>query len=616
MNGKAGMVIVVGVVLLATSTFAGVNTTLPEIDDRQYEETISFSVTFSQPEILENEIENKKYSVINADNNMMYIRNEGYPLLPYTTKTFILPFGIEIKNVEVKTSEVKTIYVENKIMPSPSPVPFNMEDVHVELKEGEVYESEEAYPSKWITWRAGAGIENGEHVVFLSIHAFPYRYIPQKNEIIYVNEMKINVAYKPVEKQMFQNDVYDLLILAPSEFVNALTPLKEHKENHGIKTMIVSLDEILNSEYFTVNGTDDTEKVKYFIKEAVEQWGIEYVLIVGGFDEFPMRKSWVYDTAERGWIDIPIPTDLYYADIYFANGSFSSWDTNGNGYFGEFARVDGGDTFYDIVDLYPDVYIGRLACENVNEVSTVVDKIINYEENAHGKKWFSRAVMIAGDTSPNDGAGDVDEGIIVTEKSLDYLDGFKSIKLYPSRFIPELKLNTLSITASISFGSGFVHFAGHGNMVAWSTHPHGNEDKWIGQYWNGAINYLVNGDKLPVMRIGACLCGALDYDGESCFAWSFVKHPKGGAIATVASTRLSWGYIGKYVDHGLGGYHGILFFKGYKEGCTPAEMLASAQNEYINTIPMDYVKDSIYDFKTVEEYILFGDPSLRIGGYP
>ena len=139
MNGKAGMVIVVGVVLLATSTFAGVNTTLPEIDDRQYEETISFSVTFSQPEILENE----EYSVINADNNMMYIRNEGSPLLPYTTKTFILPFGTEIKNVEVKTSDVKTMYVENKIMPSPSPIPFNMEDVHVELKEGEVYESEE-----------------------------------------------------------------------------------------------------------------------------------------------------------------------------------------------------------------------------------------------------------------------------------------------------------------------------------------------------------------------------------------------------------------------------------------------------------------------------------------
>ena len=66
---------------------------------------------------------------------------------------------------------------------------------------------------------------------------------------------------------------------------------------------------------------------------------------------------------------------------------------------------------------------------------------------------------------------------------------------------------------------------------------------------------------------------------------------------------------------GWGGYHGILFFKGYTAGTTPAHMLVQAQNEYMNTIDMDYIANNFYDYKTIEEYILFGDPTLKIGGY-
>ena len=44
----------------------------------------------------------------------------------------------------------------------------------------------------------------------------------------------------------------------------------------------------------------------------------------------PVRYSNLNDGSEGGYL-----SDLYFADIYTANGSFSSWDTNGNGIFGE-----------------------------------------------------------------------------------------------------------------------------------------------------------------------------------------------------------------------------------------------------------------------------------------
>ena len=44
------------------------------------------------------------------------------------------------------------------------------------------------------------------------------------------------------------------------------------------------------------------------------------------------------------------------------------------------------------------------------------------------------------------------------------------------------------------------------------------------------------------------------------------------------------------------------------DGITVGEMLTQAQNDYINNVGKD--------FFTIEEFILLGDPSLKVGGYP
>ena len=95
----------------------------------------------------------------------------------------------------------------------------------------------------------------------------------------------------------------------------------------------------------------------------VSSHNTKYVLIVGSIYHVPIRTS---NTSIFGSWHHSVLTDLYYADLYNANGSFSSWDTNNDGIYGE--------TDVDIVDLYPDVHVGRIACESIEEVSIVVDK--------------------------------------------------------------------------------------------------------------------------------------------------------------------------------------------------------------------------------------------------
>ena len=616
MKKTAWLAISAIILFFGASSMGGLNTIPSETGDETInsEKDITVSVNIPFPSMTDNDI------WTTFDNSAMQIMmKEGYPMLPYTTKAFTFPLGTTISDVQVTIPDIRTFYIEKPVEPAPAPALTSNENMDVTgytTQPAAVYQQNEIYPDEWVSWNTYAGIDNGEHVLIVSIMAFPVRYSPALCEILYAENMEITITYEPPTVPMLTADAYDLLILCPDDWKQEIQLLKEHKEQYGLATIIVGVNEIYSSAYFPVQGRDNPERVKYFIKNAIEEWGIEYVMIFGGFDEFPMRKSWVYDANEVGWIDIPVPTDQYYADIYNANMTFSSWDTNNNSYFGEFARRDNSEDFYDTVDLHADVYVGRLACENIQEVQISVDKIIQYENNAYGTRWFNRVVCVAGDDAPNDRVGNVDEGILLTEASLEYLSGFRPIRLYPSPIIPELRLNTFTIIAAISLGCGFVHFSGHGNMVVWSTHPHNDSDTWIGNIGNDQISYLMNGQRLPVIRLTACLCAALDYTRNTCLAWKFMAKEDGGSVAIVGSTRLSYFYIGSYVDQGIEGLHGLLFFQGYEPGTTPAKMLVYAQNTYMNMIPMSYERDSMLDFKTIEEFILLGDPSLKIGGYP
>jgi hypothetical protein len=170
----------------------------------------------------------------------------------------------------------------------------------------------------------------------------------------------------------------------------------------------------------------------------------------------------------------------------------------------------------------------------------------------------------------------------------------------------------MEISKALNAGCGFVDFAGHGNTMLWGTHPHENKDKWIptpsGYYFNGHVKKLKNGDELPIVIVGACSTFKYNIDPD-CFGWSFLLNNEGGGIAACGATALDWFYWGEYVIEK--GFEKICIdaFQTYADGAmTFGEMWCGAINAYI------YPGMDGLDYKTVEEFQSFGDPSLVIRG--
>jgi hypothetical protein len=555
----------------------------------------TMAVAFSQPVVLEKD----QYVMVEIDGADSVLMRANKPMLPAYVHTFTFPFGTKINGVECMPSSVQQQYLSKKIIPSPEPVLVGQQIVQAEKT---VSYGEDPYPNTWFEYDVGCGLNNNERCVFVKVQVFPVQYFPSEDLLKVAGDFQIDVEYEePNQQTMTFDDEYDFIILAPSEFGSTLNALVTHKIGRGIFTKLVTLDEIYDGSYFPVNGRDNQEKIKYFIKSAIENWNTTNVLLVGGSDEFPVRMTHVYVNYGDGDAEVFV-SDLYYADVYNDTFEFCSWDSNENDLFGEYDW----DGSYDDVDFYPDVHLGRLACVDSNEVTTCVNKIINYETNeAYTQDWFTNLVVIGGDTSPNDDE-DVLEGEYVNQAIIDIMDGFIPTKCWAS----EGTLSTKSfVNTAINEGAGFVDFSGHGNPSLWATHTHNNPDVWIpvGNYKNTHVSSLVNGDKLPIVVTGACSVGKFDSRSD-CFTWSFISNPNGGGIAAVGPAALSWGYDTSYTIQALGGKMQLELFKAYKDegAITFGEMWVRALNGYVSP-GMD-----CGDYKTIEEWQPFGDPTLAI----
>ncbi len=527
------------------------------------------------------------YCIIKID-NASYMYREGYPIIPYYVKTYEFPAGTKIKGINVETKDVRKIHLNKKIAPSPPILPLGKE---ANAKEGDIYRKDTFYPEKWYDYNIGMGLVGGERKVIVSIHLYPIRYNAFRNEVLFTH-FNINIDYELPTHPLFTADEYDLLIICPDEWKDEVEVLKQHKESYGIRTLIKTTGEI----YTYHKGKDNAEKIKYAIKSAIEDYGIKYVLLVGDADKIPARLSYI----PSGNYEVSFPSDLYYADIYFQDGSFCSWDSNDNGFFGEFKY--NGRT--DEVDLYPDVAIGRLACSNDKEVSNVINKIITYETTTYGSTWFRNILVCGGDTFiPKDGDDSgIYEGEYMNQRILSVMSDFNGIKLWASLG----NLSASNIKKVINNGVGFIDFSGHGNVVSWATHPP-LSDTWIGfTLWDTA--QLSNGNKLPVVVIDACSCGR--FDESTCFAWGFVQKSNGGGIASLGASGIAYGIPG-YPAAGVLGWMELQFFVYYRQDDIIGNIWLKSLNGYINT----FGKKHLEDVKTVEEWALFGDPTLKIGGY-
>jgi hypothetical protein len=615
-------ILVVGIFVLSGLGAVAVT----EAEKEEFKHKIA-SVSFSQP-IIETE---KEYVSINIDEANTFLRNDGKPMLPTYIQTFSFPFGTKIKKVTCTLSNFQEKTLSKHIQPSPKIAAVSQQIVKNE--EEPIDYGTNPYPSEWFDYDLGCGRTRAGLNVFVKAEVFLVKYYPQEKRIKWASNAEIIVEYEPPSSEPVTfGEEYKFIVLAPDEYSDELAPLITHKNGRGISTIFVSLDDIYDGVYFPKKGRDEQEKIKYFIKNAMENWNTSYVLLVGGWhktnpnqQKFPVRETHVhiYSESNPNYANETFVSDLYYADIYNETGAFVSWDSNDNDVFGEY---DWGNSHnFDEVDLYPDIYLGRLACVNGNEVTTCVNKIIKYEEDAsYTLGWFDDIVVIGGDTwVPHSGDhSGIPEGEYIQEHILDAMTGFSPDRIWDTNG----RLGTWiypygsgDITNTINKGCGFVEWSGHGNLDVWATHRHnGSGSNWIptplGAYLNSNIQALSNGNKLPIVVVGGCSCGKFNLDVD-CFAWSFLMNSGGGGIATVAASGLLYSAFGEETVDYVAGLIEINMFKAYKElrAITFGEMWAWAIKKYIDMSNLEFGNvDYCYDYKTMEQWQPFGDPTLAI----
>ena len=236
-------------------------------------------------------------------------------------------------------------------------------------------------------------------------------YIPQRGEII-SNPQIVNDEYKSVlfvdtlsEKTEYfcaSEDYYilpdsiiadqssdlrntangaDYIIITHPKFSSAAQNLADFRSSNlngysAPRTKIVDVNEIYDE--FS-SGLVDPTSLNSFVKYAFENWqspSPAYIAIIGDMSS-DYRK--IMSTSRSNFV----PSILYFSRT--------------------FGHVPSDNLIVDVVgnDLYPDLAIGRLSCETVEEANTLVDKIINYPAD-NSKKWKENILFLASGLSESD----------------------------------------------------------------------------------------------------------------------------------------------------------------------------------------------------------------------
>lgn len=627
------ILIVVAMVLSgfgALATEADVKTTLAK--------TTSLSV--SEPSFLTD----GNYVTVSMGEETSMSMNAGEPMLPTFTQTFAFEPGTTITDISV-SYDVAEYQLTEKIAPAPVAVPLKADLAakvsHQKVVDDAIYASDEMYPEAPYTVEYAFGMYQGKRSQMVSVKV-QSQYNPADN-VLFVPEgsIDITVSYDKAQSHQSVGDEYDMLIIAPEQFSSNLQPLIDHKNDMGIMTYLETVEDI----YATYDGRNEPEDIKLAIKNAIEEYDISYVLLAGGRKKQSM-DWWVPEfrnNNDDGW-ETGYASDLYYADVYKNNGTeFEDWDSNENEIFGEWTQTV--PPSIDIMDFVPDVTIGRIPFHYGFELDIVVDKIIEYETGADDS-WFKQAVMIAGDTFPS--SNTFYEGEMETGHTADMLeaDGFTVEKLWTST---ETLTGVPDVVKAIKAGAGFVHFAGHGNPSTWSTHPPQDDETWITGISVTDMHKLRNREKLPFILVGGChnaqfnatmgyILHGIKTLGLRYFhtpteddpflgpfwlkewvprdfcSWLLLRN-NGGSIGSVGMTSLGYGYIDEAAGEGLGGWIEPRMFDAYANQDIDilGQMHDQAIVDYINIIGS--INEDQIDRKTIEAFVLLGDPSLKLGGY-
>jgi len=261
-------------------------------------------------------------------------------------------------------------------------------------------------------------------------------------------------------------------------------------------------------------SNDLAQAIRTFLTRARTLWGTEWVLLGGDHESIPLRTVEVnFSQTEE------IPTDAYYADLD------GSWDTNGNGVFGEVA---------DSLDMEPDLLVGRMPVTNAAQVVEQLAKLLRYQRTPPvaptSKHLLLADVLFPRDWTPGqlvqvDGAIQAESIRVHLPPCVTADRYYENQTHYPGTQL----LTKATALAALSRGYAIVQVIGHGSRSQIAV---GNELITLGD-----LTSLSSGDSAALWVASNCASAAVDFDS---FAEALLRKTSGGAIAYIGATRDAW----------------------------------------------------------------------------
>ena len=286
----------------------------------------------------------------------------------------------------------------------------------------------------------------------------------------------------------------EYLAIGPPEFLDAAKPLLDERRRQGLRTRAVSIDDLF-SEFG--HGERNPAAIRDFLTSVYgSRRGprLRYVVLVG---------DGTYDYKNVFGLEDKNPVPPYLVKTRYL------WTVSDP----VLAAVHG-------TDALPDVAIGRLPARTVEDVRTLVDKILAYESGGASRG----AVWLVADNP--DGAGDFRADAESLASGV--LAPFAPQRIHLADMDPASARE--AIGRAFDDGAALMSYLGHGGIHLWADE---NVLDLEGVASLGAQS------KQPVLLAMNCLNGFFHFPFFDSLSEALVKAPGRGAIAAISSSGLS-----------------------------------------------------------------------------
>lgn len=362
----------------------------------------------------------------------------------------------------------------------------------------------------------------------------------------------------------------DWIAISHANFLSEAQRLAQYRQdNNSYRTLVVDVQDVYDE--FSA-GVFDPNAIHDFLAYAYSTYtppAPQFVVLVGD-GHYDFKNAFAYNPAE------PVYIPPFLADV--------------DPFMGETAA---DNRYVTLVgnDLIPDMHLGRLPVKTLAEAATMVDKIINYEQNPHTTNWNQTITFVADNADSAGDFAELSDAIANNYVPSQYVEE-KIYYTYPG-FPDAASVNTALVNA-VNQGRLLVSYVGHANVTSWAL------EKFLQV---SDMPKFSNLDRLPFFVPMTCQEGYYINPSKpggdaSSLGESIVRISNGGAIASWSPTGLGVATGHDVLERGLF----LAIFQSNKTQIGPATTYA---RQYLAANAPFYPD-------LLDTYVLFGDPALKL----